>query len=394
MEPDDLAGPFRSVEVVELPANHESASDEGIAQEETDVTAEAEAGVSVAPPADELGWPDADRSNAGGSAPSAPMSREAAATPPRPPVRVETDEPRVARRDNPLIAGLIRAMRQAALASREETTARLRTQATARVEVVRAQGTDEALALRKNAEEDIAGIREWSKTEIARVRQRTEERIEERRAELERETEGHAAKLEEQIASVETAMAQYEAEMDRFFERLLAEEDPARLATLAEQAPETPELDALADLDVAQREAWTNPADAAGEGLEAEAAAAAEAEAVEGIDLSSASGPAWPAEALAGPKDASAADGMNTQLVVMGLRSVAAISAFKSAVAAVSGVNSVSVSSGETGAFLFAVAHDQETDLADEVTGLPGFAAEITEDAGTRLFIKAHEPAA
>ena len=72
-------------------------------------------------------------------------------------------EPRMPRRDNPLVAGLVKAMREAAIASREETTARLQAEATARVEAIRARATTETAALRKRAEDDVAAIREWSK---------------------------------------------------------------------------------------------------------------------------------------------------------------------------------------------------------------------------------------
>src|SRR4029078_724274 len=86
-------------------------------------------------------------------------------------------------RTNPLVAGLIKAMREAALASRAETTTRLQAEASARVETIRTDATEESAAPRKRVDEDIAGIRDWSKGEMARIRQETEARIEARRAE-------------------------------------------------------------------------------------------------------------------------------------------------------------------------------------------------------------------
>jgi hypothetical protein len=149
---------------------------------------------------------------------------------------------RIPRRDNPLVAGLVKAMREAAVASRAETTSRLQAEVTARVEAIRADATTEAAALRKRVDEDIAGIREWSKGEMARIRQETEERIEARRADAISENERHTDGVERLVQQVESTVTAYEADMDRFFERLLAEDDPGQLASLAEQAPEPPDL--------------------------------------------------------------------------------------------------------------------------------------------------------
>ena len=74
-------------------------------------------------------------------------------------------------RSNPLVAGLVKAMREAAIASRAETTTRLQAEATARVEEIRTAATEEAATLRKRVDEDIASIRDWSKGEVARIRQ-------------------------------------------------------------------------------------------------------------------------------------------------------------------------------------------------------------------------------
>src|SRR4029079_2492265 len=92
------------------------------------------------------------------------------------------------------------------------------------------------------ADEDIASIRDWSKSEIARIKQETDERIESRRAALERQTQRHEANVERRVEQVQKTVAAYELDMDRFFEKLLAENDPAKLAALAEQAPEAPDL--------------------------------------------------------------------------------------------------------------------------------------------------------
>ncbi len=345
------------------------------------------------PPADDSGsggtWPTADRKS--GNA--------------RPPIRVD-GESRLPRRDNPLVAGLVKAMREAAIASRAETTARLEAEAQARIESIRARATDEAAGLRKKADEDVSAIREWSKAEVARVRQETDERIEARRTALAGETGRHAESVDRLVDEVQTTVAAFEADMEKFFTQLLAEDDPGRLATLAEQAPDPPDLrgegpsatDFLAD-DAADDGAsgWSDLDPETG--LRADAAAEAEAEATEGLDPSAAE--SWPTAAVSAarrtdpvsnPADANGPDA--TRLLVSGLTSVAGISAFKGALGQVPGVRSVSVSSGERGVFVFAVNHDPGVDLDSGVSSLSGFSARVTDATNDGFTVVASEPGA
>jgi hypothetical protein len=314
-------------------------------------------------------------------------------------------EPRLPRRDNPLVAGLVKAMREAAIASRAETTARLESEATARVEAIRARATTEAGDLRKRAEDDVNGIREWSKAEIARLRQETDDKIEARRAELAAEAARHATGVDRLVEQVKTTVTAFEADMDEFFERLLAESDPARLATLAEQAPEPPDLsgdgpapyydvavegdthsEGMSAVDVVRR-------------LHADDAAEAEAEAGEGLDPDAAGG--WPSAvpatgrgAASVPSPADANGPGSTRLLVTGLTSVAGISAFKGALGQLAGVRNVSVSSGEPGVFVFTVSHDPGVDLDSGVASLPGFTAKVTDATDDGFTVAAQETAA
>jgi hypothetical protein len=83
-------------------------------------------------------------------------------------------------------------------------------------------------------------IRDWSKAEIARVREETETRIAARKAALEDELVEHTAAIETRTARIAGVVATYEADLAAFFERLNAEEDPTRIATMAEAMPEPP----------------------------------------------------------------------------------------------------------------------------------------------------------
>lgn len=339
------------------------------------------------------------------------------------------ETPATGRRENPLVAGLIKAMREAAIASRAETTTRLQAEAATRIEAIRAASTDEAAALRKRVDDDIAAIREWSKVEMARIKAETEHRIEERRADAINESQRHLDAVEELVGQVQSTVASFEAETEQFFQRLLAETDPARLATIAEQAPEPPDLTGelpkatgwtarTADEAAASSEsddltaespglkpeddhaAAAEPAEAQAdhEALQADAAAEAEAAATEGLDLSTAE--EWPAAVQAAARRADEAatssdeSGASSKLLVTGLTSVAGISAFKGAIGGLPGVRSVSVSTGERGVFIYTVNHEPETDIAAAIGDLSAFAVRITEATGDSLSVTAHEPAA
>jgi hypothetical protein len=294
-------------------------------------------------------------------------------------------------------------MREAALASRAETTSRLQGEATARVEAIRSEATTDAAALRKRVDDDIASIREWSKVEMARIRGETEGRIETRRAEAIAENKEHLDGVERLVDAVQSTVASFEADMDQFFKQLLAETDPARLATLASQAPEPPDFSAEQTTSSARDD--DARADETQDVLEPDAAAEAEAEATEGLDMSSAD--AWTTGVIGAPSaddartdDDTATDAPDqpksgdSRLFVNGLTSVADISAFKAAVGQLDGVRSVSVSSGERGMFIFNVGHDADADLASAVGSLNGFAVEIMESSTDSLTVTAHESAA
>jgi hypothetical protein len=381
-------------EELELPTMDEAPASSDVPEDTAEAAMiDTKAQTESTPAAGNGAWPDADRRNA----PSHAADADRAAA--RPPVVVAgATAPRAGRRDNPLVAGLVKAMREAAIASRDETISRLDAEAGTRVEGIRNRATTESAELRKRAEDDIAGIREWSKAEIARVRQETEDRIEARRSELTGETERHAVSVEQLVADVQSIVETFKTDMDGFFDQLLKEDDPARLAALAEQAPEAPDLtgEGPAAIDLLAEPAAAAPA--APDSLEADAAAAAEVEATEGLDMGA--GTEWPASVLAAASQRgdAVADPMTddgaTRLLVSGLGSVAGISALKGALGQLPGVHAVSVSTGDHGEFVFAINHDPGVDLATGIASLPGFAARITDATDAGITVVAQEPAA
>ena len=141
---------------------------------------------------------------------------------------------------------LSRAMQTAAEASRDETMARFSAEAKVAIEEIRTGSADEAAALRRQADDDVAAVREWSKGEIARIREETDERIAARKRSLDGEMEEFAAMIEARVERVSATVTEFETEMAEFFERMLAEEDPTRIATMAEAMPDPPDLAGIA----------------------------------------------------------------------------------------------------------------------------------------------------
>jgi len=157
-----------------------------------------------------------------------------------------------ARRPSRFLAELTRAMHAAAEEGRVATLDQLRADGKAAVEEIQSRSADDATAIRRGADEDVTRIREWSKAEIARIREETEQRIAARKSDLDRQLDGHAAVVEAEIENVQGQVTAFESEMDAFFERLIAEEDPGRFAALAASLPEPPPFASLTEAQRAE----------------------------------------------------------------------------------------------------------------------------------------------
>lgn len=333
----------------------------------------------------------------------------------------EPAAPPSGRKPNRFMADLTKAMRTAADAARAGTLELFRADAKAFAEAIHAGSSSEAAELRRRADDDIAGIREWSKAEIARIREETERRIGDRKAGLDREIEHHAARIERRIDAAQGRVAAFEARLDRFFEDLMAEEDPTRFASLAESMPEPPTFDDGTD-DVEPEPARAEETAAVEEtGVATGSTAdpriaalgltpdfdAAEAEAAEAA-RSGDPGDATDDDAtldedalaarLAGLIPADDADQSvrtepaSTQVVVVGLVSVASIAGFKRQLGRLTGVSAVGVSSGPDGEFVFHVTHRPGFDVNAAIPALSGFAARVTNAGDGVVHVTAQDP--
>jgi hypothetical protein len=294
-----------------------------------------------------------------------------------------------ARHPNRFLADLTQAMRSTAETARQATIEQCQADAKAYTEKLHARTDDEAASLRKAAEADVSAIRDWSKAEMERIRVETEQRISRRRELLEQELQEYNSAIELEIERVQQRVSGFEGEVAAFFEQLLQEADPTVFASMAAQMPDPPTFEegeraTLAPDVWARREQIMRAgpsAESAPKGGSQEAQPAAQAD-----DAGKAAAGA-PAAAKATPME-------STQVVVVGLVSVASIATFKRQLGRLPGVKNVGVSSGPDGEFIFTVGHQPDTSLATLVPTLPNFQARITSERDGVLSVSAHDPEA
>jgi hypothetical protein len=299
-----------------------------------------------------------------------------------------------ARHPNRFMADLILTMRSTAETARLGTIEQCQADAKAYTERLHARTDDEAASLRKAAEADVSAIRDWSKAEMERIRVETEQRISRRRELLEQELQEYNSAIELEIERVQKHVTSFEQEVAQFFEQLQQESDPTVFASMAAQMPDPPEFadsdrTSIAEDLRARREQIVRPVAAVGEagsngGQPADAGPVSEL-ADEAVDARLAGG-----RGEAGKP----ATVESTQVVVVGLVSVASIATFKRQLGRLPGVKNVGVSSGPDGEFIFTVGHGSDTSLNQLIPTLPAFQARVVSEREGVLNVSAHDPEA
>ena len=156
--------------------------------------------------------------------------------------------PTTPRKPSKLMVDLGAAIRATAETARDQALAQVDADVAQVVEAIRSGSREGEDALRVRSDEDVAQIKEWSRAEIARIKEETESRIAARKHGLDEELAAYAAAIEQRVGQVEGTAAAYRDSMHAYADSLGSEDDPSRLATLAESMPEPPELEAWADL--------------------------------------------------------------------------------------------------------------------------------------------------
>jgi hypothetical protein len=224
---------------------------------------------------------------------------------------------------------------------------------------------------------------------MERIRVETEQRISRRRELLEQELQEYNSAIELEIERVQQRVSGFEGEVAAFFEQLLQEADPTVFASMAAQMPDPPTFEEGERATLAP-DVWARREQIMRAGPSAESApkgGSQEAQPAAQADDSGKAAAGAPAAAKATPME-------STQVVVVGLVSVASIATFKRQLGRLPGVKNVGVSSGPDGEFIFTVGHQADTSLATLVPTLPNFQARITSERDGVLSVSAHDPEA
>jgi hypothetical protein len=144
------------------------------------------------------------------------------------------------RHPNQFLSDLTAAMRATAEAAERAILDQCASDAAARIEQLHARTELGAKSLQDAAMTDVTTIRGQSKAHMEAIRAETERLIADRRDSLERQLQGLDAAVERETATVQERVNAYEAELSRFFERLLEGADPTVFATMASQMPDAP----------------------------------------------------------------------------------------------------------------------------------------------------------
>lgn len=353
---------------VEQPVNdHESAT----------ASAESESAATSAAPAPEPVSP-------GSPAPAPPSSNAA-------PSGAEADKSPAAAASGPsaessagFMRDLVAAMRRVAEETRQSGLFDLRTKAEEQVRTLEADAERRREHLTARAETDVAGVGDWAATETERIKQEAEQRVVARRAALDQQLAAETTRAEAEAKALRDRVASYEQELDAYHAQLSDIADPAAFAAAAKRMPAPPHLgDSTADATPPAASGAIEPAPTAVHPAEEEVLASRLAELDAALeDAPEAQAPDTPATTAAPSAESTA-----TEIVVKGLGSFGAITGFRQALAAVEGIEGVSLSLGPTGEFVFRAIHSAGLDVAAAITTLEGDAATVESQGENGLRI-------
>ena len=350
----------------------------------------------------------------------APVEKVAAPAPPAPAAAEVTPEG-----GDEFMRDLVAAMRAVADEARQVGVTELKAKADEQVQTLEAEAGRRRDDLRKAADADIAGVGEWAAAEADRIKREAEQKVISRKARLDQEMAADAGRTEAESKAVRDRVADYERELEAYHAQLAEINDPAAFAAAAKRLPKPPALggsaaaapaaastpapsestpapetaaqpasngvaaDAeatnaevlatrLAELDATLPDAPAAAAEAADE-----PAAAVEPAPTEPVVATEApADPAAPAGEMPAPAEAvpsasASAEPAITEVVVKGLGSFGAITGFRQSLSGVDGIESVALSLGQTGEFVFRATHTPGFDLKAAITALEGDGAKI-----------------
>ena len=315
---------------------------------------------------------------------------------------------------------LVAAMRKVADEARDTGVADLRTRAEEQVRQFEADAERRRNDLRERAEQDVAEVGEWERSEQERITTEAEQRVVARRSRLDQQLAADTTRTEAETKAIRDRVSEYERELDGYHAQLIEINDPAAFAAAAKRMPAPPSLDGT---PAAAPVAATTPDEPAAPVAAAEASPAVTAAAddpvpVEPVSVASNGVPetepdVHPAEeevlaarlaeldatlppTPADPEPAAAAatapsgEPATTEVVVKGLGSFGAITGFRQALSGVDGIDSVALSLGQTGEFVFRATHAAGFDVRTAISQLEGDGAKVEDrpEGGLRVTLE------
>ena len=325
---------------------------------------------------------------------------------------------------------MIAAMRGVAEQARTKDVAELRTKVEEHVAGLKTQAEERVAELRRRAEADVAAVGEWAKTEAERIRSEAESRVAARRQQLDQQVSTDAKRAEREAEEMGGRVSEYERELDAFFAQLGEISDPAAFAAAAKRMPHAPKVPAeatptsadagdtsagrMAALGLGEASAEEQPeapakgtpaangtaTAAGGATASSDAAAPAEQQPTDAelaarlaeLDLKLGGKTAAPAAAAA-PVTAAGDEEVATTVVVKGLGSFGAITAFKQGLEGVDGIRSVTLSLGPSGEFVYRATHAGSFDLEAAIRSVERGATTIERQPDGALRVTISRPA-
>jgi len=277
---------------------------------------------------------------------------------------------------------LVTAMRGVADEARQAGITEAQTRVEEQVKRLEAEAERRREEIRSHTDADVAAVGEWARAEADRIKAEAEQRVAARRSQLEQQLAAETDRAESEARALRERVAAYEQELDAYHAQLAEITDPAAFAAAAKRMPHPPAFDTRAAPAARPAPPSTStvvaPArDAAGDtnGATPEPAEVHPTEEVvltarlaeldsELPDTPAASAPA-------------AAEAKVTEILVRGLGSFGAITGFRQALSGVPGIDSVALSLGQAGEFVFRASHRPGFDVSAAIVTLEGDGATV-----------------
>jgi hypothetical protein len=276
---------------------------------------------------------------------------------------------------------LVTAMRGVADEARQAGMAEARSRAEEQVKRLEAEAERRRAEIRSRTDADVAAVGEWARAEADRIKAEAEQRVAARRSQLEQQLTAETNRAESEAHALRERVAAYEQELDAYHAQLAEITDPAAFAAAAKRMPHPPAFDTRAASPVRPAPASTSavvaPArDAAGD-TNGATPEPAEVHPTEEVVLTArlAELDSELPDTPVGP--APAAESTVTEILVRGLGSFGAITGFRQALSGVPGIDSVALSLGQAGEFVFRASHQPGFDVSAAIVTLEGDGAKV-----------------